>query len=401
MEEKTIALSRRNSVEQNKKVKEKAVWTSPEMKQLRESVKEKHGFDMREGMGSDKSNPADPNFSWSKFQRKLMRETNSTSGNAQLLRAGVQTAVNNLYPAVPTTYEQWCHVIQSNKDTELYAPLNALTFLGELGEGEKYIESSVVGLDIKLRNKKLGQMMPVAMELIDDDQTGQFAQKVGEMADYAALAWEVYAYGKLGSPSGGCKYGPLTVPVSETKPSTESSYPWTTAGFSAGGGINAASPGALTLANVQSAFTALENMLNLQGLKMAVDPNKVIIGPFYRWALATLLNSNFYPAGAQAAGVTGGSLAINVLQGIADPVVSRFMFDQNGVSSANSKAWYICDASKPAFIVQLREAATVQQEDPASGASFERDVLRWKLRLRGNADFIDPRFFYRGSDGSV
>jgi phage major head subunit gpT-like protein len=396
METTSIKLSRRNSAEQNKKMKEKAVWDNKEMKEFREKVMREHGLDMKNSKALPSS---DPGFNWSKFKAKTMRETNSASAQAQLLRAGVQTAVNNLYPAVKTEYENWAHVIASSRDTELYAPLNALSFPAELGDGETYIESNVLGLDIKLRNKKFGQLFPVSFELIDDDQTGQFAQKVGDMSDYAALVWEVYAYGKLASVAN-MSYGGLNVPTSETKPSYESNYPWSTSLYG-GGATIPGSYGALTQANLQSAYTALENQLNLQGLKMNVIPDKILIGPYYRWTLATLLNSNFYPSGAASAGAVGGALAINVLQGVGDAVISRFMFDQNGSVNANSKRWIICDSSKPAFIVQIREAAKVTQEMPEAGAGFERDVYRWKLTLRGNADFIDPRFFYQGSDGSV
>src|SRR5271166_5407734 len=396
-------LTSRNSVEQNKAAKLKAVWENPEMRKFRESIKREFGIDIKD----QKKLPAGlPGFNWKKFKESIgektgkFRETNSASSNVQLLRAGVQAAVNNLYPAVSTTYEQWAHVIASSRDTELYAPLNALTFLEELGEGQRYAESSVIGLDIKLRNKKYGQMLPVSFELIDDDQTGQFQQKVGDMAQYAAQLWEVYAYGKLASVAGGSTYAKLTIPPSETKPSYEANYPWATSAAPLfGGGITApTSYGALSQANLQSAFTVLENQLNLQGLKMAVQPDTIMISPFYRWTLATLLNSNFYPSGAAAAGNIGGALAINVLQGIANPVISRWMFDQNGSANANSKRWVIADSSKPAFIVQMREAAKVAQEDPLSGAGFERDIYRWKLTVRGNADYIDPRFFFQGSD---
>lgn len=398
MEDSKITLSSRNTTETNKRMKEKAVWGNPEMKAFRESFQRQFGFDPKDSKKMPMGTNA--NFDWGKFRERAMRETNSASANVQLLRAGVQVAVNNLYPSVSTTYEQWAHVIPSKKDTELYAPLNALTFPAELGEGERYIESSVIGLDIKLKNKKFGQMLPITMELVDDDQTGQFAQKVSDMADYAALVWEVYAYGKLNSIAAGSVYGGLTVPASETKPSSESTYPWNNA-FSVGGGSTRPSAfGVMNVANIQSAYVALEEQLNLQGLKMNVKPDKIISSPFYRFTLAQILNSTFYPAGAQAAGVTGGSLAVNVLQGIADPIVSRFVFDQLG-SSSNSKAWYVLDSSKPAFVVQIREAAKVTQENPESGAGFERDIYRWKMMIRGNADFIDPRFFYQGSDGSV
>lgn len=391
-------LTHRNTADTNRKIRERAVWNNPEMREFRETVKRQFGIDMRDAKKMPMGTEAD--FSWGGFKKKLMRETNSASAQTQLLRAGVQTAVNNLYPAVKTTYEEIAHVISSSRDTELYAPLNAMTFLEEVGEGEKYTESSVIGLDIKLRNKKFGEVFPVSFELIDDDQTGQFQQKVADMADYAAQLWEVYTYGKLGSPAGGSKYANLVVPVSETKPSYESAYPWSTS--LKGGGANIpGSYGAMTQANVQALFTLLENMLNLQGLKMAVNPDTVWCGPFYRWTLATLLNSNFYPSGAASAGSVGGALAVNVLEGIAKPVITRFMPDQNGSFNANSKRWGIADTSKPAFIVQLREAAKITQENPETGAGFERDIYRWKLTVRGNADFIDPRFFGQGSDGSV
>jgi hypothetical protein len=396
----SIKLSTRNTVDTNRKIKEAAVWGSKEMKSFREDIKRQFRIDMRDG---DKMPTGKPGFSWKSFKEKCMRETNSASAQTQLLRAGVQTAVNNMYPAVKTTYEQWTHVIQSGRDTELYAPLNALTFPEEMGEGERYAESSVIGLDIKLRNKKFGQMFPVSFELIDDDQTGQFAQKVSDMAMYAAQLWEVYAYGKLASPSGGCTYARLKVPVSETKPSYETNYPWaSSSGTLRGGGITKpTSFGAMTQANIQSAFTVLENQLNLQGLKMAVDPDSIICSPFNRWTLATLLNSNFYPSGAAAAGNIGGALAVNVLQGIANPVISRFVFNNSGSANSNSSAWYVVDSSKPWFIIQMREAASINQEDPQSGAGFERDVYRWKMRIRGNADFIDPRYAFQGSDGSA
>lgn len=387
-------------LERNRKVKEKAAWSSPESKEFRETMLRQHKTDVRDAtkwpMGLDQ------NFSWDSFKKKIMKETNVSSANTQLLRAGVQTAVNNMYPAVPTTYDQWAHVIQSNKNTELYAPLNAMSFVEQVGEGERYAESNVVGLDIQLNNKKFGEVFPVTFELIDDDQTGQFGQKVSDMADYAAQLWEVWSYGKLASNAAGSTYGKLVVPASETKPSYESNYPYTTAAspFRGGGSNKPASFTVVTQAAVQAGFTALEEQLNLQGLKMAVKPDTIVVGPPSRWSLATLLNSNFYPSGAASAGGIGGALAINVLEGIAKPVISRFMFNNSG-SSANSFAWYIMDTSKPWFVVQMREAAKITQENPETGAGFDRDIYRWKLSSRGNADFIDPRFVYQGNDGSV
>ncbi len=92
---------------------------------------------------------------------------------------------------------------------------------------------------------------------------------------------------------------------------------------------------------------------------------------------------------------------MNPLNGLFDLTVSEYQFDNTGAASAGSKAWYLTDDKRPWFIMQQREAANVVQEAPNSGASFEKDVYRFKGSQRMNADFIDPRFAYKGNDGSV
>jgi hypothetical protein len=214
---------------------------------------------------------------------------------------------------------------------------------------------------------------------------------------------EVYCYGKLASVSG-MQYSNLTVPTSETKPSTETNYPFTTsaAPFVGGGYNRPTSFAALAQDKIQDGIIALMNQLNLLGLKMLIKPDTIIIGPRYRFDLSVLMNSAYYPSGAAAAGNVGGAFAINpIFNALAKPVISRFMFDQNGSVNANSKAWYITDSSKPWFVLQMREAANVTQENPQAGESFDRDILRWKMRVRLNADFIDPRFVWQGNNGSV
>jgi hypothetical protein len=51
--------------------------------------------------------------------------------------------------------------------------------------------------------------------------------------------------------------------------------------------------------------------------------------------------------------------------------------------------------------MQLREGVAVEQEAVNAGTSFEEDTYRYKGSMRGNADFVDPRWFWQGNDGSV
>lgn len=390
----TIKLAFRNSEEENRKVLKECLWASEDERTLRESIKRSIGVDICDA----KEFPVhERSFSFKKVRQKLA-EADSIGTFTGVLRAGVQSVVNAMYETVPTTFENWTHTVQSSKLEELYAPIQGIGFPGSIGEQEVYPEVGAAGLDLKLRNKKFGTMFSVTKELIEDDQTGQFQKQASLLGLYAKQVLEVLAYGKLASVSG-MSYGGLSIPVSETKPSDEASYPWSTS-LVGGGATRPASYGALNQANIQSAFIALMNQKNLLGLKMNVQPDKILCGPSQTFDLAVLLNSAYYPTGATA-GQTGGAFSINPLQGIAEKVVSRFMFDHLGAVSGSSKAWYLVDSKVPFFVVQVREAAVVELENPQSGQSFDRDVTRFKLRTRANADFIDPRYAFQGNDGSI
>jgi hypothetical protein len=390
----------------NQKVVESACVNNEAMIDLRQEVKmattkvQEGGIDI---MKESDFPVMDSAFSWKKVQRKL-READSASSFDQVLRAGVQSVVNTMYNTTPTTHELWAHAVQSNKDTELYAPLHGISFPREIGRQENYTESHAAGLDIKLKNRKYGTMYPVELELLNDDQTGQFQRQSGYLGEYLKLVLEVLCYAKLASSSSTMQYQDLIIPASETKPSYEANYPYAAAAapFSGGGYNKPASFGQLSQATLQSAFQAQMVQKNLLGLRMLVEPDLVICGPKYEFDLATILHSNYYPTGATA-GAVGGAFSINPLHGIADACVSRFIFrpDTGALDDGTATAWWLADSKKPWFVVQIREGAVVEQEAPNSGKSFEQDIVRFKGRTRANADFIDPRFVFLGDDGSV
>lgn len=391
--------------ERNLKVTKNLLMNSEENKKLRESFKKisaKHlGCEIDPYVDTEKFPVTEDGFSWRKVATKL-EEADASSSFPQVLRAGVQTIVNQSYQMVETTYEDWVKVISSTKNTELYAPLHGIGFPRQVGPQEVYPEVAAAGLNIKLPNYKFGTMFAVEDELLMDDQTGQFQQQAGLLGEYMKLLVEAYVYGKLASVAN-ARYSVLSIPTSETKPSDEASaYPWIPAstGFQGGGYNRPASYAALDQTTLQNAKIGLMNQVNLLGLKMNVDGNRLLIGATNQFTAATLLNSSYYPTGATA-GAVGGAFSINPIKGLADVSCSRFMFKNDGTCDGTSKAWYLVDDTKPWFICQMREPAYLEQEAPNAGASFERDVTRFKVRMRMNADFIDPRFAWQGNDGSV
>lgn len=384
--------------EKNQKKIAKHLIDAPEIKSFREHMTRHYGFDPI--TNAEKFPVMKEGWSWTKFKQKLdMREADASSSFPQFLRAGLQTIMNGAYQATGTTYEDWVHVVPSSKDTEIYAPNHGVSFPRQVGPSEPYPEVGVAALNLQLKNYKFGDMYVVEKELLDDDQSGTFQQQAALMGEYMKVIAEVLCYGKLASVAN-MQYINYSIPVSETKPSTESVYPWSTS--LTGGGANR--PGTytiLTQAGVQNAKIGLMNQKNLQGIKMMVNGTRIVIGPSQEFDAAVLLNSAYYPSGAPAAGSTGGAFAINPIKGIADLTVSRFVFKNDGTVSGDSKAWYLMDDSKPWFVQQLREAVTVTQEAPNAGKSFELDQYRFKAMSRMNADFIDPRFAWQGNDGSI
>lgn len=390
-------------VESNRKVIEHVAKKNEDVSPLKEGLKAVYGIDvddaeafpvMREG------------FTWGAFKKELseqlrtkFREADSSGAFAQFLRAGVQQIAADAFAHTETTFEEWARVVPSSRKEELYAPTHGISFPREVGEGQPYPEVTAAALDLKLVNRKFGSTYVPTKELVDDDQTGQVRLHAQQLGQYLRLLQEVYVYGKLASVAG-MSYAELQIPVSETKPSYEANYPWSQS-LRGGGATRPASYGALTQGNVQAGMTALMKQKNLQGLIMGVKANRLIISPKYIFDAAVLMNSSFYPSGAASAGNVGGAFAINPIKGLLDITVSPYVFTNGGVASGDSAAWYLVDDKRAGMIVQERSPVAVEQETPNAGKSFETDVYRFKANTRMNADFIDPRPFWQGSDGSV
>jgi|GEM_PF-2666704 len=395
--------STNTKLEENNKKIQKHMLENAEMKAFRSTAKARYGIDPM--TDSEKFPVMKEGFSWKKFRGQLneqLREADSESAFQTFLVAGLLQNIIGMYNLVAVSYKDWATVTPTNLKETPYAALQGLSFPREVGAQMPYPEVRAAGYDGKLVARKYGSMYSVEEELLEDDQTGQFKQQAGMLGEYLAILTEVLVYGKLQSVAN-TSYAGFNVPVSETKPSTEANWPWaqSSAPFVGGGYNRPATYTALTQAGVQAGIEALMVQKNLLGITMMVNPKRLLISPVNRFDAAVLLNSAYYPSGAASAGAVGGAFAINPIQGILDVSVTRFMPDNSGVVGGLSKAWFIVDDSKPWFQVAMRTPVSVQTEAPNSGANFERDVHRFKASTRMNADVIDPRFAWRGNDGSV
>jgi len=339
-----------------------------------------------------------------KYGREKLREAGGEGTLQQLLRAGIQTAVNDIYQIVPKDFEPILRTVVSDKAVELFAPMFKPGYPRRTDRGEEISAplQGLAGLDVQFQAQKYAGMLSIERELVEDDQSAQIAQMptyFGERMAEIESAWCAIRFtGKSGS------YGGDNIPASATNVSSETYWPFVTkaqGGFAAGNGVNALTPVAFSQNAVQQADILSMNMLDPLGNLMLVTPTHVIGGPAIKWPLDELLSSPSYASTtsmkqAVSTGVgsdtgIGVTVAKNVMMGKYDPLISRFL----------PQTYCALVQAGKGFIMLRRSPLEVIQENIASGAAFSNELYRWKIRSRWIPDWLEPRFAVQINDGTV
>lgn len=336
--------------------------------ELREACQKRHGVDPA---SIDWGKAERTKGFWHKLEESTgerLREANSSSSLGQLFRYGVQQFMFDAYKDVPVIYPDVVAIRPSSNRQEWYAPLYGAETPIEVAPGTAFTDSRLQGLDTVLVNKKVGRTLEVDRELFDDDQTGQIVQratKLGQRVRYKE-EFDVMAALRGGSYS-----------------------------FAIGnkftGGYETLSQGALERADIQ-----LQQIRDPLGNRMLVMPSYLLVGTAHKFNAAKLLNSSLQPSipgsagetiGDAASGQTGWTMTVNVLQGLYQLGVSRFL---------QTDDWFLMEP-RTSLPFQERDPLEVVQENPQSGKSFENDTYRWRVRRRYQTALIESRYVFAGN----
>lgn len=308
------------------------------------------------------------------FSVRRLREAVAASSFPQLLRTGVNQFMFDAYQQVDVTYPELVRVVNSDKAEELYAPLYGAELPKKVLPSQKFESSRLLGQDIRLRNGKWGRMLDIDRELIDDDQTGQVADRAQGMGQRIRLVEEAETYNALVA-------GAYTTAIGNAP------------------ALNVQ----VSLAALKAADVALENSVDPLGNFVVVQPDTVAVNPVDKFDVLTLLNSTLQPAvpggsgqnaSTASSGATGWTMSTNPLQGVYKPVSARYV-PKIGLDGTHG-AWFLMQAKK-SLVFQDRDPLEVAQEAPNSGEGFERDIYRYRTRRRFAVGLIDSRFVYRGN----
>ncbi len=323
----------------------------------------------------------DPGFSFHSLREAAEKVSELTEANAEtsygyLLRGAVQEFANDAYMDHPVIYPQVVSMIDSTKRTEIYGGLYRSTLPSEVEVGEEFQESNFKGFEREIRNRKFGRMEKFERELFDDDQTGQVRRRAGDMGEGYRTFEEIYVINRLFGLSRSDEG--VDVPASTYGSGTV---------YSTTIGNRPTTFTRLTQAAIEAAHVNIRKITDPVGRKFVVVPRIIVVSVDEELEVKRLLGS---PNMANLA-TSVNAMQINPLFGVYTPLSSPFV---------KQYAWGVGDP-KRGFVFQRRDPIEIRQEDPGAGDSFKKEVYAYRIRSRWEADWVEPRFFYLGNDGSV
>ncbi len=360
-------------------------------------------YESEKGAGDGWSCPA---FPWKAVMAEAMlnpgklHEAQGPAAFGQLLRAGVQLMANGWYKRYPTMYAQVAQITSSNKRQEFYAPLFGADIPEEVEAGNPFPESEIVGQDREIINKKFGRIESFKRELFDDDQTGQISTRAQRLGESMGL-WEDMYFSRRFI---GAADTTWRTPIAASNWSGVNANGTTISNVFDVLMYSTLVGGNRPAAYVQLGFGVL--LLAVQQLRRAVDPldvsmvvtpNKIMVSSFDEFNVDTLLNSKehpsvpFDPSTAANVGLMRGVYSKN-------PLMGKFTSCMN--LHLKEGVWAVGQGNT-GYVFQQRDPMEIVQEQPQSGQSFALDAMRFRSRARWEQEWIDPRFWYLGNDGSA
>jgi len=296
----------------------------------------------------------------------------TTSDVPGLLLAGLKTAFFGTYKEQAHLWDKISTKIPSDKDSEHYAWLGALPGITEFLDERKV--SDFREYDYFIKNKTWESTVSIDRAAMEDDQYGQIAMRVRQMAATASTHLDAITYGLLGAG--------FTELCYDGRPFFGTHFQGQ-AQSNAGGGV-------LSAASLQEGITSMMRFTDDKGRPMGVMPDMLVVPPELYWEASRLLTSAYQPDPVMEA---SQDLSANPLRGMLTLVTSPFL--------ASPSDWFLLDTKRvvKAIILQMRKEFEFSALEQSSETGFMRDVYYYGVRARYNVGFGDWRAAYGSQVG--
>ena len=281
-----------------------------------------------------------------------------------LLTAGLQTAFFETFGQTPAQWDRIATVIPSDKDTEQYAWLGALPgmreFLDERQPGDLRPYSYAI------KNKTWESTISVDRAALEDDQYGQIALRVRQMATVAKSHVDTIVFGLLAQGFAQAGYDGVPFFGTHTQGAAQSN--------------KGTDP--LSASSLQAAITAMMRFTDDQGRPAGTRPTLLVVPPELYWEARILMESTQDPDPVASA---NQDLAINPLRGMLGLVTTPYL--------SRPSDWFLLDTTRVvrAVVLQMRKDFAFEALEGSSENGFLRDQFLYGVRARYNAGFGDWR----------
>lgn len=289
-----------------------------------------------------------------------------------LLTAGLKTAFFQTFGETASQWDRVATTVPSTHDTESYAWLGALPgvreFVDERQPGE------VKAYQYAIQNRTWESTISVDRTALEDDQYGQIALRVREMARVARQHLDAIVFGLLGTGFAAHGYDGVPFFGAHNQGRVQSN---------AGGG-------ALSAASLQDAITAMMRFTDDTGRPAGVMPSVLVVPPELYWEATQLLNSAYSPDPVTQA---AQDLSANPLRGMLTLLTTPFL--------PSPADWFLLDTRRlvRAIVLQMRKEFEFSALEGSSENGFLRDQYLYGVRARYNVGFGDWRAAYGSQVG--
>ena len=315
------------------------------------------------------------------WELRNLKEAATRSEFYQFMNVALKDLLFKAYKEARSTYEQLVTFEDSLKDKEGYPSIGALSLPTKVLSGEAFSERQIGKKDyVEITNFKYGEIIAITRELLDDDQTKEIKRQPLDLGNAHKKFEDKTVYSILNGNATG--YDSQAI-FSLNHPGV------------VGGGAIAANDNLYT--NVTLTANALatvlgiiagwtgatnEDILDVTALDVVVPQNLKQTG--------IMLTQSNVIAAAYAAGVLGPAASIgaakNPLRDHNLNVIASARLDKTSTTD-----WYV-KTDFPGLVFQWRDRLELMRENEASGVAFEREVYRWKSRVRFGLKMINWRW---------
>lgn len=290
-----------------------------------------------------------------------------------LLYKGLRKVYDDVYKEWPEQFSQIFNVLTSEMSEETDYSVTGFKLLDKVTENEPVnYQDALPGYSVTYKHDTFKGGFTVTKEMLDDDQYNVMKKKAAGLAKAVRRTIEIEAAKVING-----AFGTTVVTGGDGVALCSASHPRKDGGAAQSN----LGTGKLTEPNLLAGILQMRSLVDDQGMKIMVKPDKLVVAPYNEAKARILLESTQRSATANN--------DINPVKGALDIIVYDYM------SEANKEAWFLIDSTMNELNFFWREKPSFNEEN-----SFDTDARKYKARCRFSVGFSDWHGVY-GSTGAT